>query len=123
MQSLVQTMSAMQESLKQLAQRLDRIEEEDKDKDKDVPKIDNKDVQKPDKFNGQKWDLWSEEFKGFLRRRDRRWIKLLDAVHDRSKAPLSELDHKDIQGIMKIGDDEVVFAFQQQLCEYLKRAT
>ena len=86
MQSLVQTMSAMQESLKQLAQRLGRTEE------KDVPKIDNKDVQKPEKFNGQKWDLWSEEFKGFLRRRDRRWVTLLDAVQDRSKAPLNESD-------------------------------
>ena len=117
MQVLVQTMAAMQESLKQLAKRLDKTEEPH------VPKIDHKDVQKPDKYGGQKWDYWSEEFKGFLRRRDKRWATLLDAIQARSKAPLNEADYKAIQGNMEISDAEVFFAFQQQLYEYLKSYT
>ncbi len=116
-QTLVQTMIQMQESLKQLAQRLDKSE------DKEVPKIDHKDVQKPDKYNGQKWDFWSEEFKGFLRRHDKRWAALLDAIQAKSKAPLSEDDYQKIQNEMKITDGEVFFAFQQQLYEYLKSYT
>ena len=85
-------MASMQKSLEQLANRLDKAE---KDKKEDAPKIDNKDVQKPDKYNGSKWDMWSEEFKGFLRRRDKRWATLLDAIQAKSKAPLTEADYTD----------------------------
>ena len=119
LQNLVATMLAMQQSLAQLAERLEKTE----GKKEDAPKIDHKDIQKPDKYSGQKWDLWSEEFKGFLRRRDRRWATLLDEVQAKSKAPLNEQDYIFIQFKMNITDDEVYFAFQQQLYEYLKTYT
>ncbi len=110
MQSLVNTMVAMQKSLISLNERMERTE--DAKKNFEAPKIDHKDIQKPEKFNGQKWDFWSEEFKGFLRRRDRRWVTLLEEVQSRSKAPLTEKDHDKIQEALKITDPEIFFAFQ-----------
>ncbi len=119
MQNLVATMLAMQQSLAQLTQRIEKSET----KKEDAPKIDHKDIQKPDKYSGPKWSLWSEEFKGFLRRRDKRWAVLLDEIQGKSKKPLTDDDYSDIQAAMGIKDEEVYFAFQQQLYEYLKSYT
>ena len=118
MQVMMQTMAEMQKSLIQLTERLDKKEKPD-----EPPKIDSKDIQKPDKFNGQKWDLWSEEFTGFLRRRDKRWASLLKAVQIRSKAPLNDQDYIEIQDDLGFTCKELFFAFQQQLYEYLKTYT
>ena len=119
MQNLVATMLAMQQSLVQLTQRIEKSE----NKKEDAPKIDHKDIQKPDKYSGHKWGLWSEEFKGFLRRRDKRWAVLLDKIQEKSQKPLTDDDYSDIQAAMEIKDEEVYFAFQQQLYEYLKSYT
>ncbi len=119
MQNLVATMLAMQQSLAQLTQRIEKSET----KKEDAPKIDHKDIQKPDRYSGPKWSLWSEEFKGFLRRRDKRWAVLLDEIQGKSKKPLTDDDYSDIQAAMGIEDEEVYFAFQQQLYEYLKSYT
>ncbi len=118
LKGLMKTMIEMQKTIAHLTERLEKTD----GKKDDAPKIDHKDVQKPEKFNGQKWDLWSEEFTGFLRRRDKRWVQLLDEVQRRSKAPLTDESYKEIQTGMKV-DDEVYFAFKQQLYEYLKSYT
>ena len=57
-------MQAMEQSLHHLGERLNKIKD-DKNDDEAPPKIDHKDVTKPDKYNGQKWDLWAKDFKGF----------------------------------------------------------
>ncbi len=116
----MQTMIEMQKTIKHLTERLEKT---DGKKDEEAPKIDHKDISKPEKYNGQKWDLWAEDFKGFLRRRDRRWAKLFELVQDKSKKPLTVEDNEDIKLKMGIEDEEVFFAFQQQLYEYLKTYT
>ena len=86
--SLVETMQAMQASLVKMGERLEKAEKKD-----EAPKIDHKDIQKPEKYSGHKWELWSEEFKAFLRRRDKRWAQLFQLVEAKSDAPLTEGDN------------------------------
>ena len=101
MQVMMTTMAEMQKSLIQLTERLEKTE-----KVSEPPKMGSKDIQKPEKYSGQKWDLWSEEFSGFLRRRDKRWVTLLESVQARSKAPLVNSDYEEIQDAMEIDNEE-----------------
>ncbi len=50
MQNLVATMLAMQQSLTQMAERLEKAE----GRKDGAPQIDHKDIQRPDKYSGQK---------------------------------------------------------------------
>ncbi len=60
--------------------------------------IDKKDVEKPPKYKGDpsQWRQWSKRFKAFLGRRDARWPKILDAIHERSQQPLTEESEAEI---------------------------
>ena len=62
----------------------------DKNKDKELKRLDRKDVDKPGKYGGNAdhWLQWSKSFKKFLKRQDTRWPAILDAVELRPWSPL-----------------------------------
>ena len=56
--------------------------------DEPVPKVNHKDVDKPQKLSGDKWAAWEPDSKNFLVRIDVRWKKFLDTIEVHSKKPL-----------------------------------
>ncbi len=108
-------------TIQSLTARIDSIQTQ-KEKD-DIPTMHNKDVDKPHKYNGDKWNAWEQDFTAFLTRRDKRWKTLLNAIKDKSDKPLTEATKAKIRTEANLHKDEVYEAFQQQLYEYLKSYT
>ena len=82
------TILALQAQLDAVTQQLEALKNT-KGKEQDVPTMHIKDVDKPFKFNGERWTLWEGEFTNFLARRDRRWKVILGAVKAHSGKPLT----------------------------------
>ena len=126
---LTEAMSGIGKSIALLTERLDQIDKEppkNLQKDVDVSEplkdIHVKDIDKPSKFDGQQWQVWSQNFMNFLERRDRRWSKLLKEIQAKSVHPLTPADHASISE--KMGLDKILKeGFTHQLYDYLQAFT
>ncbi len=113
--------------LTEMAERLERatkVNEEFKRRDvQHVPVMDKKDIEKPFKYAGQKWTIWSEDFVNFLSRRDERWTEFLNFIRAHSEKPLTTetcLTIYQEMGWEPLRDKSIIDAFTVQLYEYLK---
>ncbi len=89
----------------------------------DIPYMNNKDIEKPAKYGGDKWGTWESDFKSFLTHRDRRWKDVLDNIKAKSKEPLNPTTIQSIRKDSGLLNPKVFEAFTQQLFEYLKSYT
>ncbi len=124
--TLMDTILALQAQLDAVTQQLEALKNT-KGKEQDVPTMHIKDVDKPFKFNGERWTLWEGEFTNFLARRDRRWKVILGAVKAHSGKPLTP---EQIAAVCSeehsngyLTKDDVYEAFTEHLYEYLKSYT
>ena len=122
-QTLMNTVAAMQESINALTLKLMKQDAKDKFDIPGAPRMEKTDIQEPAAFNGSGFTDWSENFIAHLRLRDRRWEPLLKGIKERSKQPLSDMDGAALMTEADIKDNGVLQIFQQQLYEYLKRYT
>ncbi len=89
----------------------------------EVPHMNNKDIEKPFKYNGEKWAMWESDFKNFLVHRDQRWKLILDTIKKKSDKPIGPETLEEIRKNAGLQKDNVYEAFAQQLYEYLKSYT
>ena len=122
-QTLMNTVASMQESINALTLRLMKQDAKDLYDIPGAPRMEKTDVQEPGAYNGSGFSEWSETFIAHLRLRDRRWDPLLKGIKERSKQPLSDMDGTALMGEANIKDNSVLQVFQQQLYEYLKKYT
>ncbi len=124
--TLAGIIEALQWQVEDLGKQLKAIKN-DEDHISEIPKMNIKDIEKPFKFTGDKWNLWEGDFMSFLARRDRRWKDILVAVKKKSDAPLSPKVIEEIRDEPKIKDfmrNDLIFeTFVQHLYEYLKTYT
>ncbi len=139
---LAEAMSGINQSIALLSKRLDQIDKEpvvdpskafemtsqgqNKDSEKDFEPLKDihfKDIDKPNKFDGQQWSVWSQNFMNFLERRDRRWSKLLKEIQSKSVNPLNPEDEEDISAKVGLQNETLQEAFVHQLYDYLQAYT
>ncbi len=82
-----------------------------------------KDVDKPAKYSGTNWVIWSSDFTAFLERRDRRWPGLLRAIDKASMDPLTDVKKAEIAHELSLDVGALIEDFTAQLYEYLKNYT
>ena len=92
-------------------------------KEKEEPYMNSKDVDKPTKYNGDKWSTWEGDFRNFLARRDHRWKGILAAIKGKSDKPLTLEAIQELREDTGMIKDNVYEAFRDQLYEYLKTYT
>ncbi len=92
-------------------------------KDKELPYMNSKDVDKPMKYAGDKWSTWEGDFQNFLTRRDHRWKGILTAIQSKSDKPLTPEIMEKIRDKTGMAKNNVYEAFRDQLYEYLKSYT
>ncbi len=118
-------MEGINKSIELMSKRVELIEgQKRKADDPDtLQSINNKDVDKPAKFDGKQWNVWKTDFLSFLERRDRRWPAILKAIDKRSIDPLTK-DVKDLIGYeLGLHRGTLMQDFTTQLYEYLKNYT
>ncbi len=91
--------------------------------EKNIPYINSKDVDKPAKYDGTQFKLWYQNFTAFLGSKDERFETLLNAIKDRSQAPLTEDDKEAILEDSELTDENLSKAFKSQLFRYLQSCT
>ncbi len=127
MDKLAEVMLAINNSMTLMAQRLSTLEGSrataTTSATEALPAIHYKDVDKPPKYDGKNWTVWSSDFLTFLDRRDKRWSKLLKAIDKRSLNPLTEGIKVRIADELAINSGTLVEDFTNQLYEYLKNYT
>ncbi len=127
MDKLAEVMLAINNSMTLMAQRLSTLEGSrataTTSATEALPAIHYKDVDKPPKYDGKNWTVWSSDFLTFLDRRDKRWSKLLKAIDKRSLNPLTEGIKVRIADELAINSGTLVEDFTNQLYEYLKNCT
>ena len=95
----------------------------DKDGIRPLKQLDRKDVDKPDKYNGNVDQLlkWSKNFKKFLRRHDERWTTLLELIEKNGGKPVTaDMESK---WATEAGLGNYLKDFKAQLNEYLESYT
>ena len=102
---------------------VDDVRSKDKESHKELPYMNSKDVDKPVKYNGDKWSTWEGDFKNFLARRDHRWKDILTAIQGKSDKPLTPEVMEEIRSRTGMDKSNVHEAFRDQLYEYLKSYT
>ncbi len=127
MEKLAEVMLAVNNSMTLMAQRLSVLEGSRAAATAPaagaLPAIHHKDVDKPPKYDGKNWTVWSSDFLTFLDRRDKRWSKLLKAIDKRSLNPLTKEIRVGIADELAIDSGTLVEDFTNQLYEYLKNYT
>ncbi len=132
--SLLKTISGLQESIKLMNQQMLEMQASMNAQvnsagqwsakgPNDLPYVNSKDVDKPSKFGGSKWQAWEEDFKHFLTRRDRRWKEVLNTIQSLSDKPLDDTGLEKIRKAAGMNSKEVEDAFKAQLYEHLKSCT
>ena len=91
----------------------------------DLRDIDRKDVDKPNKYSGDtnQWRHWFLKFIGFLARRDERWKKLIEAIKNDSKDPMTDEKEQEIFKKISVTSGALIRKFKTQLYEYLETYT
>ena len=120
MQTLLSTITAMQETITKMQRQLDEATHVNIP---GAPKMGGKDLKDPEEFGGTGFKEWSENFISYLRRRDRRWAPLLKGIQERSKVPLDKMDGPILMKEADIPSLQVQKVFAEQLYEYLKNFT
>ena len=114
---------SLEEKVKMLTTKDDAKNKEDKDGVRPLKQLDRKDVDKPDKYNGNtdQWLKWSKHFKKFLRRHDERWTKLLELIENNRGKPVTiELEE---EWTKDAGIGDYMKDFKSQLNEYMETYT
>jgi hypothetical protein len=119
MEKLAEVMLAVNNSMTLMAQRLSVLEGSRAAATAPaagaLPAIHHKDVDKPPKYDGKNWTVWSSDFLTFLDRRDKRWSKLLKAIDKRSLNPLTKEIRVGIADELAIDSGTLVEDFTNQL--------
>ena len=123
MQSLLSTITAMQQSINALTQQLSYYKDKSGHEIPGAPRMGDKDLKEPSEYGGTDFKTWSEDFIAHLRRRDRRWAPLLKGIQVRSKTPLKDIDGPALMAEAEIANDKVLKVFAEQLYEYLRNFT
>ena len=113
----------MEKDLKEFKTKEEAKKQDDKDAIRPLKQLDRKDVDKPDKYNGNTdhWLKWSKHFKKFLRRHDERWTKLLEYVESNRGKPVT--DDLEVTWAKGAGIGEYMKDFKSQLNEYMETYT
>ena len=128
MNQMIQVVQGINKSIDLMIKRIELMEAEKAGKEKanatdELQNIHAKDVDKPGKYDGQQWAVWSGDFMNFLARRDRRWPLLLKAINKKSVDPLTE-DAKNLIGYeLDLMRGTLMEDFTGQLYDYLKSYT
>ncbi len=125
LKQMAAAVNGINKTIELLAKRMDSYDESKAKRDTgDVLQgIHSKDVDKPVKYDGKQWAIWSTDFTAFLERRDRRWGKLLKAIDKHSIDPLTENIKSLIAYEVDIKRGTLVEDFTSQLYDYLKNYT
>ena len=115
--SLLKTIQALRDTIEAMKARPDGGPRQVRHDD--LPILNNKDVDKPGEFSGNKWVTWEADFNNFLARRDKRWSELPDAIKMLSDKPLTDEGYATIRTQVGILNKDVESAFHLQLYEYL----
>ena len=121
-QQLTAMMVTMQETISNLTAQLEALKKP-LEKDKEIPIMHHKDIEKPMKFNGNHWNTWHADFINFLNRKNHRWKRILQSILNNSKKPLDGMAYEKIKSDSEIVREEVLEVYKDQLYEYLKAFT
>ena len=88
---LLMRVSALTDKVATLAEQVTESKnKKDANADESISKSNHKDIEKPVKFDGDKFATWGPDFKNVLSRIDSRWRKFLDVIKGNSRKPLED---------------------------------
>jgi len=126
MDKLAEVMVTINRSIELMSRRMDTLEKgkpQAGDSDTPLVAIHHKDVDKPSRYDGKNWVVWSSDFMAFLERRDKRWPKLLKMIDTFSLNPLTKDDRLIMANKLEINSGTLLEDFTNQLYEYLRNYT
>ena len=119
----VEAQEHLKDEVKQLKQQLKDVETKSAHNHDDMPKMNVKLIDKPEKFVGDGWTEWEPTFVNSLKRSDMRWKAVLKEIAAKSDKPLDDKATQEIREAVGLVRDDVYDEFQEQLYEYLKTYT